>query len=290
MRKAIRCAVYAALFFLPFISSNKGWMGAAAKPQGQPAVTGQQTEVDPEKTGPIRHYIMIEMLNGVDVLLLDRWYITYHAPETLKRTERRQTKYATFRTWVLPPEEVKAMNAWQGRMTEIGFASLADFNKGWVNIEEERKKITLPKGELRGGFRSETVTVRLKPDEVFVEQPTPAKDNPYFRWIFFYAYPDSVNENAGEKWFREVFAKELAARPGVKRFITYRSVRAAGNWNRVAELWFDSHNEWKKAIYDVRASFTKPSWGGEFPFLKFQSSFIGENPDIDFLTEKLSIP
>ena len=282
MRKAMRCAVYAALFLLPFTSSNKGWVGAAP--------TIQQPSIDPEKTGPIKHYIMIEMLNGVDLLLLDRWYITYHAPETLRRTERRQTKYATFRTWTLPHEEVKAMNAWQGRMTEIGFASLADFNRGWVNIEEERKKITLPKGELSGGFRSETVTVRLKPDEVFVEQPTPARDNPYFRWIFFYAYPDGVNEGAGEKWFREVFAKELAARPGVKRFGTYRSVRAAGKWNKVAEFWFDSHNEWKRAVYDARGSFTKPSWGGEFPFMKFQSTFIGENPDIDFLTEKLAIP
>ena len=159
-----------------------------------------------------------------------------------------------------------------------------------MNIEEERKKITLPKGELSGGFRSETVTVRLKPDEVFVELPTPAKDNPYFRWIFFYVYPDGVNEGAGEKWFREVFAKELTARPGVKRFGTYRSVRAAGKWNKVAELWFDSHNEWKRAVYDARSSFTKPSWGGEFPFMKFQSTFIGENPDLDFLTEKLAIP
>ena len=104
---------------------------------------------------------MIDQLNGTHLLLLDRWYITYHAPETLQRTQRRQTKYVTFRTYALPPEAAKAMNMWQGRMTEIGFASLADFNKGWVNIEEERKKITLPKGELRGGSRNETVTIPL---------------------------------------------------------------------------------------------------------------------------------
>jgi hypothetical protein len=293
MRRAIHCAVFVALLLLLGASGqlfqDNATADAVANSQSQ-RESAAQPAVDPEKNGPIKHYIMIEMLNGVDLLLLDRWYITYHAPETLRRTERRQTKYATFRTYTLPPDEVKAMNAWQGRMTEIGFASLADFNKGWANIEEERKKLTLPKGELRGGFRNETVTVRLKPDEVFVEQPTPAKDNPYFRWIFFYAYPDGVSEESGEKWFREVFAKELAARPGVKRFGAYRSVRNAGKWNRVAELWFDSHSEWKKVVYDARGSFTKPSWGGEFPFMKFQSTFIGENPDIDFLTGKQVIP
>ena len=58
----------------------------------------------------------------------------------------------------------------------------------------------------------------------------------------------------------------------------------------LAELWFDSHHEWKKAVYDARDLFTKPSWGGAFPFMKFQSTFIGENPDIDFLSEKRAIP
>ncbi|MBI1760737.1 MAG: hypothetical protein HYR56_04800 [Acidobacteria bacterium] len=290
MRKALHCLVYVALFCLLLTSHQPGRVAALTPPQTQPTPAPQQPALDPEKTGPIRHYIMIDLLNGADLLLLDRWYITYHAPETLQRTQSRQTRYATFRTYALPPEEAKAMNMWQGRLTEIGFASLADFNKGWVNIEEERKKITLPKGELRGGFRNETVTIPLKPNEVFVEQPTPAKDNPYFRWIFFYAYPDGVSETVGEQWFHAVLAKELAARAGVKRFVTYRSVRSTGKWNRVAELWFDSRNEWKKAVYDARGAFTKPAWGGEFPFLKFQSTFIGENPDLDFLTGKQAIP
>lgn len=290
MRKTVHCVVYTALICLVLTSNRQGRVAALTSLQTQPTPAPQQATVDPEKTGPIRHYIMIDLLNGADLLLLDRWYITYHAPETLQRTQRRQTKYVTFRTYALPPEEAKAMNMWQGRMTEIGFASLADFNKGWVNIEEERKKITLPKGELRGRFRNETVTIPLKPSEVFVEQPTPAKDNPYFRWIFFYAYPDGVTEEAGEKWFHQVFAKELAARPGVKRFVTYRSVRNAGKWNRVAELWFNSHSEWKKAVYDERGAFTKPAWDVEFPFMKFQSTFIGENPDLDFLTGKQAIP
>jgi hypothetical protein len=125
---------------------------------------------------------------------------------------------------------------------------------------------------------------------VFVDNPTPAKEVPYFRWIFFYEYPEGVSVEAGEKWFREVFARELTARPGVKRFVTYRSVRGAQKWNRVAELWFDSRSEWKKAVYDHLGEFTKPAWGGTFPFMKFQSTFIGENPDVDFLTEKQAIP
>ena len=289
MSKASQGLIFATVVLLLVgLPSARGVV--VAQQPAAPQQASPEKSLDPEKTGPIRHYIMIEMLNGVDLLLLDRWYITYHAPETLQRTERRQTKYATFRSYALPAEEVKAMNSWQGRMTEIGFANLADFNKGFANIAEERKKITLPKGELMGGFRNETVTIPLKPDEVFVEQPTPAKDNPYFRWIFFYAYPDGVSEAAGEQWFHEVLAKELAARSGVKRFVTYRSVRNSGKWRRVGELWFDSHEAWKKAVYDARGSFSKPPWGGEFPFLKFQSTFIGENPDLDFLTGKQAVP
>ena len=288
MRRVILWSAVAVSLLI--LATSIGGSSILARVNVQEGTTTPRPAIDPEKTGPIKHYIMIEMLNGVDLILLDRWYITFHAPETLRRTDRRQTKYVTYRTYTLPVDEIKAMNAWQGRMTEIGFASLAEFNKGWVNIEEERKKITLPKGELRGGFRNETVTVRLKPDDVFVDQPTPEKDNPYFRWIFFYDYPDGVKEGDGEKWFRDVFAKELAARPGVRRFATYRSVRSAGKWNRVAELWFDSHADWKKAVFDARSQFTKPAWGGEFPFLKFQSTFIGENPDLDFLSGKQAVP
>ena len=31
-------------------------------------------------------------------------------------------------------------------------------------------------------------------------------------------------------------------------------------------------------------------WGGMFPFMKFQSTFIGENRDVDFLTGKQAMP
>ncbi len=77
-------------------------------------------------------------------------------------------------------------------------------------------------------------------------------------------------------------------RPEVKRLVTFRSVRGRQLWNRVAEVWFDNPGSWRKAVYDRRAEFTRPQW--EFPFMKFQSTFIGENPDIDFLNEKYAIP
>lgn len=235
---------------------------------------------------------MVQLLNDADLLEIDRWYLTYHARETLQRTQRRQTKYATFRTFTLPPDEAKSMNMWQGRMTEIGFASVADFDRGWVQMDAnaERRKLTPLPREIQGGLRVETATIPLKPDEVFVDQPIPPKGVPYFRWIFFYEYPDGVTPEAGEKWFHDVFAKELAASPGVKRFVTYKGVLGKQKWNRVAELWFDRHRDWKSAVYDRRTEFTNPSWGGEFPFMKFQSTFIGENPDVDFLTEKEAIP
>ncbi len=300
MRKRLHFIICGTMLLALVVASKQEAVGARdrlpAQSTGQIQSTAAQrsveaqAQIDPEKTGPIRHYIMIQMLNGADVLALDRWYMTYHGRETLRRTQRRQTKYASFRTYAMSPEEAKTMNFWQGRMTEIGFASLADFDKGFVNIEEERKKITLPELELRGGFRNETVTIPLKPNEVFVGRPTPEKATPYFRWIFFYEYPEGVSVEAGEKWFREVFAKALSSRPEVKRFVTYRSIRGRQVWNRVAEVWFENPSAWRKAVYERRNEFTRPSWGGEFPFMKFQSTFIGENPDVDFLNETFAIP
>jgi hypothetical protein len=32
-------------------------------------------------TGAIKHYILIELLPGADQLALDRWYMTFHAPQ-----------------------------------------------------------------------------------------------------------------------------------------------------------------------------------------------------------------
>ena len=46
----------------------------------------------------------------------------------------------------------------------------------------------------------------------------------------------------------------------------------------------------RKAFIETPAMFTAPPWGGAFPFVETKSMFIGENPDVDFINDKRSIP
>ena len=40
---------------------------------------------------------------------------------------------------------------------------------------------------------------------------------------------------------------------------------------------------------DNPPALTAPSWGGQFPYVDYISAFIGENPDVDFINERLMI-
>jgi uncharacterized protein (TIGR02118 family) len=124
---------------------------------------------------------------------------------------------------------------------------------------------------------------------MFVSVETPPKQTPYLRWIVFFRYPDTVTAEAGDAWYREVHAKEVAKLPGLKRYALYRTVTDRAEFPRVAELWFDDYAAWKAAFLPT-PKFTAPPWGGAYPFVETLSMFIGENPDVDFINDRRSIP
>ena len=241
----------------------------------------------------VKHYILIDLAPGMDQLVLDRYYMTFHSQEVRRAVKAWQRNYISFRSY-LPPEEAKARYTLQyGRMTEIQFNSLQDFRDSRPNniYGAGLGSYTPPPGGWQSGklFKSVTATIPVNPQDMFVNGNTPPKEVPYLRWIMLFKYPAGVGLEAGDKWYREVHAPQIAKLPGLKRYAMYQSVAEGQDYPRVAEFWFDDYAAWKSAFLPA-PTLTAPSWGGQYPFVDMISMFIGENPDVDFINDDRAIP
>ncbi|WP_296596986.1 hypothetical protein [Phenylobacterium sp.] len=242
--------------------------------------------------GAIKHYILVDLKPGTDQLVLDRWYMTFHAPQVRRAFKAWQRNYVSFRSYLPPAEAVSAYPLKYGRMTEIQFDSLADFQESRPNniYAKGLGSFTPPPGGwANAGFESTTATVPVNPQQVFLATDTAPKETPYLRWIVFFRYPKDVTAEQGDAWYRDVHAKEVARLPGLKRYALYNAVSPASQYPRVAELWFDDYAAWKAAFLPV-PKFTAPPWGGKGLFVDAISMFVGENPDVDFVNDKRAIP
>jgi hypothetical protein len=244
--------------------------------------------------GAIKHYILVELLPGVDQLALDRWYMTYHAPEVRRAYQAWQRNYVSFRSY-LPPEEARTrFGVGYGRMTEIHFDAIDDFRESRRNslYGDNLESFTPPPGGWAKNrlFRSTTATISTNPDRLFLSQPTPPRDLPYLRWILFQRYPPGVAVDEGDAWFEAAHAPQLAALPGLRRFARYKVLGERSPFTRVTELWFDDYAQWRTAFLGPPPIFTPPPWGGDFPYSETKSMFIGERPDIDFIHDERVIP
>lgn len=240
----------------------------------------------------IKHYIPVRLKPGMDQLALDRWYMTYHAPQVRRAFKAWQRNYVSFRSYLPPAEATARYPIWYGRMTEIQFNSIDDFRATRPNnIYGALQSFTPPPGGWAANtlFDTETSTVPVNPNELHISRDTPPKELPYLRWIVFYKLPAGVTAANWDQWFSDVHAGELAKVPGLKRFGSYRTV-VDQTYPRVAEFWFDDYPAWRRAFLDPAPKFTAPGWGGAFPFSDTISMFIGENPDVDFINDDRVIP
>lgn len=266
------------------LSRRSVLLAAAAAPALAAPALAQSPEV------AVKHYILVNLKPGVDQLVLDRWYMTFHAPQVRRAYKAWQRTYTSFRSYLPPAEASARYPLWYGRMTEIQFDSIEDFRATRPNnVYGELDSFTAPPGGWAANtvFDTQTATIPVNPDVLHVSKPTPPKETPYLRWIVFYRLPKGVDAAAWDAWYAG-HAAELSRLPGLKRFGSYRTV-AAQPYPRVAEFWFDDYAAWAKAFLGPQ-SFAKPAWGGSFPFADTISMFIGENPDIDFINDKRAIP
>jgi hypothetical protein len=240
----------------------------------------------------IKHYIPIRLKPGMDQLALDRWYMTYHAPQVRRAFKAWQRNYVSFRSYLPPAEATARYPVWYGRLTEIQFNSIEDFQATRPNnIYGSLQSFTPPPGGWGTNtlYEAETATVPVNANDLYLSLDTPPKEAPYFRWIVFYKLPAGVSAERWDAWYRDVHSRELAKAPGLKRFGGYRTV-VDQPFPRVAEFWFDDYPAWRKAFLEPSPRFTAPPWGGAFPFAETISIFIGENPDVDFVNDKRVIP
>ena len=60
------------------------------------------------------------------------------------------------------------------------------------------------------------------------------------------------------------------------------------HWHRVVELWYETFDDWRRAVISAPPSYTKPAWAHNhrYPFLEigkeFVSSFLLERPNDEF--------
>lgn len=259
----------------------------------------------PAAAEAVKFYIMIDVPDPTDQLALDRWYMTYHAPQMHRAMKAWQRTYVSYRSYGVPVEADRYGSVWRGRLTEIQYDRLDDFYEGRRN-NPYLDLLTPPPGGWRDAFfRTETITVPVNPQENYLESAvsgatnrswiernaaTPPKETPYLRWILFLRPPASVDAEAAERWFFDTHVKEVAKLPGLRRYVGYRSVGREGRYSRVVELWFDDYAAWRKAFIDQAPAFTAPAWGSTFPFMESVSTFVGENPDVDFINDRRVVP
>lgn len=252
-------------------------------------VAGAAFAQDEPTPAPIQHYIMVDIAPTTDVLVLDRWYITHHAPETLARTERAQTEYVSYRTYAVASERAERFHAVHGRMTEIGFESMAAFRAGLTPEARARVEITPPASELRMGMTVLAVTIPEAPDVVIADFEPEPREVPYFRWIMFLNYPDDADEADADAWLESHIADTFVSEEGARRAYLYRGVRGTNPFSRVVELWFDDRAAWRAAT-DAELDGEAAPWGGGLLDLDLRSAFIGEQPDLDFMIEQRVSP
>jgi len=134
--------------------------------------------------------------------------------------------------------------------------------------------------------------VPLRPTEDFVGSGLTIEDGPFFRWLQLIRYPENISKDEGENWFLNVHSAEVSKMPGLKRFISFKSLPRSGAFDRFSELWFSDAESWKNAVVDHPQKFTVPKWANyeKYPFFEpfthFVSTFVLERATQNLLRDK----
>jgi hypothetical protein len=60
-----------------------------------------------------------------------------------------------------------------------------------------------------------------------------------------------------------VYGKQTFSAPGVP-----------SQWVRINEYWYENFAAWRKAAIESPPKHTAPGWGGKYPFVEMESTFI----------------
>lgn len=233
----------------------------------------------------------------------DRYYMRYHGPEVAEISGPWMSRYWLWLPYEPPKEAVERFGGVRGRYAELWFRE-----EDYADRPQLEYMTSASWG--RDSTRESRFTncmVPANPTERFHDtHPNPGQ-TPVVRWIAVIRYPEGVSVADGEKWFLNVHAKEASKQPGLLKFVSYRAASikdgsnisdsnipagdnktpqgapAGSSWVRVLEYWYKDLDAWRKAVLESPPEYTKPPWGGEYPFVKMISTFVPYYHDVDFL-------
>ena len=233
------------------------------------------------------------------IAVMERWYYRDHAPEIVRRYGPWMARFECYLP-VPAPVDAQAYGFYNWRMTEGWWRELPAAGT------ENDICFTPPKiwPRVAAAFVGPQAT------EHFLACDFLPLEKVCIRWLVLLRYPDGVSKDEGEDWFLRVHAPELALQPGLVRCMSYKVVQEVGNvpgrwrpdtvppdgnvkthWDRVVELWYETFDDWRRAVITAPPAYTRPEWATQaaYPFLRpyeeLASTFILERPNDDFLRD-----
>jgi len=243
---------------------------------------------------------VIGLFDDMEPVFADRYYCRFHGPDVVRISGAWLRKYESWKSYEPLAEAIHQFGARHGRYAELWFDSFESY--------KERPPLTtatLPSMENgKPGSMQDVIMVPAIPTESFLVKRLDPEKTTILRWCCGIRYPAGVSVEEGEKWYKEVHAKEILKQEGLIGFYSYRAITEGlpslgpemedpnkkHPWIRVTELWYKNMADWRKANIESPPKFTSPPWGGKYPFVEMTSNFIDLKSDIDFLRGNYVIP
>lgn len=245
---------------------------------------------------------------------LMHWLYYHHVPESISRFQPYCQKYTFYQAYPTPPEGDK-FGAKGMQLTEH-YWSVNERTPEMANhIFEEympmdvlRWQGILPDVDLgpdammtgdeaRGAGGGDLppfvfAFIPINWEDDFKGKGRMLMDGPNYRWQFIIQYPEGVNKEDGEKWFREELVPYLVESPYTNRVVSSKVLFDLGgaDFDRVVEVWFEGPEEWYKTAVEESGKVAKPEWAQTeaFPYLKpnynIVSIFTGDMATLDAYT------
>jgi hypothetical protein len=260
----------------------------------------------------MRSFILMSVRCDNDRPRVWRWLYKQHVPESISQFMPYCTKYSTYHALPLPQgaQDFGAYNCmmtehyWlfnifqqQGTADSSGLAFGEEFPADFMEMTCQPPSKVLRQSGWQGtreGYHP--LVFSFAPifwEDDFKGAGRLTDAGPNFRWLFLLKYPDEVSIDEGDAWFKEVFAPEVCANPEVNRFISSRQLDEPriNPFQRIAEIWFDDSEGWRRAMVERAGSYTKPPWAGwdRLPFFEPYKDFVGvfilDRPESDHLQQ-----
>jgi hypothetical protein len=244
--------------------------------------------------------IVVHEIPMNNVAAMERWYWRDHAPEICRRYGPWLTRHESYLP-VDAPADARAYGMFNWRVTD-GW---------WREIPEPGPKGVMAFSVPPVWPRVATCFITAQPDHDFKGAEIQPHERNVLRWLQLWRYPEGIDRDEADRWFTEIHAPEMCRHDGLFRFFSHRTVSPGtglpGIWpadavapmraglltgfHRVAELWYETFDDWRRATTGTLPGLTPPPWASQpgYPFLApdsdFVSSFILERPNDEFLRD-----